>query len=71
MGNKLFNTNGGAMGMQLLDKSIADLLAEDKISIENALEFCVDKEGMNRSIESIKNRGLSSHRFKSLSSYQT
>ncbi|HOV25354.1 MAG TPA: type IV pilus twitching motility protein PilT [Pseudobacteroides sp.] len=50
---------GGAMGMQLLDKSIADLLAEDKISIENALEFCVDKEGMNRTIESIKNRGLS------------
>jgi twitching motility protein PilT len=50
---------GGAMGMQLLDKSISDLLAQDRISIEDALEFCVDKDGMNKFIETLKFKGLS------------
>jgi len=39
---------GGNLGMQLLDKSIVDLLSQNKITKEHALEFCVDKDSMRR-----------------------
>ncbi|MDP4180194.1 MAG: type IV pilus twitching motility protein PilT [Bacillota bacterium] len=45
---------GGTMGMQLLDKAIADLYIQDWISKEDAIEYCADKENMQKYIEVLK-----------------
>ncbi|TYQ12837.1 UNVERIFIED_CONTAM: twitching motility protein PilT [Acetivibrio alkalicellulosi] len=37
-------------GMQLLDKSIADLVEQGKVSREDAYAYCVDKDGLRRYI---------------------
>ncbi|MCX8129147.1 MAG: type IV pilus twitching motility protein PilT [Clostridia bacterium] len=39
---------GGALGMQLLDKSIADLYRQQKISKQDALNYCVDRDNLQR-----------------------
>lgn len=42
---------GGNLGMQQLDKSISDLYMQNKITKEDALEFCVDKDAMQNYLE--------------------
>ncbi|HHX18726.1 MAG TPA: type IV pilus twitching motility protein PilT [Clostridium sp.] len=42
---------GYEQGMQLMDKNIADLYNEGKISKEDAYAYCVDKEAMRRYID--------------------
>lgn len=42
---------GASIGMQMLDKCIGDLFMQKRISKEDALEFCVDKDGMQNYIE--------------------
>ena len=39
---------GNALGMQTMDQSLFRLYREGKISMENALNFCIDKKEMNR-----------------------
>ena len=39
---------GGAHGMQLLDKCIADLYKQQKISKEIAMNYCADRESLQR-----------------------
>jgi twitching motility protein PilT len=39
---------GAAMGMQLLDKSIAELYKTQKISKQDALDYCADRESLQR-----------------------
>lgn len=39
---------GGAMGMQLLDKAIADLYKAQRISRQDALDYCNDRDMMQR-----------------------
>lgn len=39
---------GGAYGMQLLDKAVADLCRMQKISREDALNYCADRENLQR-----------------------
>ncbi|ODM28076.1 type IV pili twitching motility protein PilT [Clostridium sp. Bc-iso-3] len=41
---------GGTMGMKLLDKSIAELYEQGRISKEDAYEYCVDRELLKRYI---------------------
>ncbi len=42
---------GGNAGMQLLDKCIGDLYMQNRITKEDALDFCVDKDGMQNYLE--------------------
>ncbi len=42
---------GGSAGMQLLDKCIGDLYIQNRITKEDALDFCVDKDGMQNYLE--------------------
>lgn len=39
---------GGAQGMQLLDKAVADLCRAQSISKEDALNYCVDRDNLQR-----------------------
>lgn len=41
---------GGALGMQLLDKCIADLFEQKRISRQDAYDYCADKDGLRRYI---------------------
>lgn len=43
---------GASLGMQLLDKSVADLYFDKQISKEDACEFCADKEMLKRYLAS-------------------
>ncbi len=47
---------GGALGMQLMDKSVADLYVQEIISKEDALEYCVDRDSMQKYIEVIQRK---------------
>jgi twitching motility protein PilT len=42
---------GASLGMQLMDKAIGDLFIQQRISKEDALEYCVDKDNMQRYID--------------------
>lgn len=42
---------GGNIGMQMLDKCIGDLFMQNRITKEDAVEFCVDKDGMQNYLE--------------------
>jgi twitching motility protein PilT len=49
--NELLNMaiqTGGALGMQLLDKSIADLYKVRQISRQDALNYAVDRDTLQR-----------------------
>lgn len=39
---------GASMGMQLMDKAIVDLYMQQKISKEDAIEYCVDKDSIQK-----------------------
>lgn len=39
---------GGALGMQLLDKAIADLYRMHRVSREDAMNFCADRDSLQR-----------------------
>ncbi len=47
--NSMIQT-GAQFGMQLMDKAIADLYQQKRISLEDAYEYCVDKEALKRYI---------------------
>ncbi len=47
---------GAMQGMQLMDKAIADLYMQQRISKEDALEYCTDKDSIQRYVEVSQNK---------------
>jgi Tfp pilus assembly ATPase PilU len=44
-------TDGAALGMQMMDKAIVDLYMQKRISKEDAIEYCMDKDSIQKYAE--------------------